>query len=156
MTLYKSFNRLGSTDIYPQQRPVQEEYRPQTMTTTPITDLPMIQQLANPQVQGFGGQSGTAIRETMLPDDRSGYGMKQRAQNLAAMRSNMISDPSYTYEQEEPVMYADIDCKQFNDHVENCSRCYKLYRRNHRQGALIIFLVFIIVLLIIQLIDKSN
>lgn len=161
MTLYKSFNQIGKFNQppYPPSSPMggcSSSRQHPVNETAPITDLPSIQELGN--VQGFGGRSATipnAFSAGMKPASMTP--IRARAQELASIHDQQI-DP-FVYQNQPPMRSMDDiipDCKQFSAHVENCSRCYKLYRRNHKQGALIIFLVFIIILLIIRLMDKEN
>lgn len=142
MKHYKSYNQISE--------PYSNNNRSATQYT-PVSEIPMMQELAP---TGF---TQPAIRNTRLPPhmkyDRMRSQMDQYQQEQ--QRVDNPYEPIQTYL--EPIIHnpEPVSCKQFVNHVEKCKACYKLYKRNNTQGALIIFLVFIIILLLTKLMDKK-
>ena len=141
----------------------QEPYTPPRMA---VTDLPPLQGLATQGRAGVGREPG--IIQNNMNGGFKTHNIKELARNL--QREHEGGAPPQPYPrmpQQGPIlepirsvrmmdgMADDVGCKAFSDHVASCKKCYKLYRRNHKQGALIIFLVFIIILLVIRLMDKQ-
>jgi hypothetical protein len=131
MKHYKSFSQTGVTEQFVNSPP-----RSATQYT-PVSDIPTMQELAP--------------RQAMMP----GLMKHRRMQDRMDQYYNQ-GEAVTPFEPIQPMGLGEgVSCKQFAKHVADCKSCYKLYKRNKTQGALIIFLVFIIILLLTRLMDKN-
>ena len=173
MTHYKSFQDIGrfNNNPYPPSQPMGgcsggscghsagQATPPGRMS---ITELPPLQNLETYGQQGVGRHPGITPNAFTRGGNFDPSNIKTIARNLQEERNPQqqfqgpILEPLHTAIPMMGMAGEDVGCKAFSNHVDNCKRCYKLYRRNHKQGALIIFLVFIIILLIIRLMDKAD